>query len=535
MGRFLSDGTAPANAQATFLPTECYVVDEHKYQYDQNSCWQNRVMLDTPGSYTFTVPSGVTSFRAVAVGGGGKSYVTLPNCCGTGGGGGGYSEKIFTVTGGDTVSVVVGKQQQDTTVTHTPSSTVLTGGGATGPTPGTASGGDWNSIGGEGGCSYSTRSCGSCIYTYSTTCCGYCVVWSGVSARQIDPPHNSTNCCQAQYPGGASAGSWIWTCGGKGQNVRCCANYGAVGGGGGGIGYIQRGIMCNACCTCICIRGGYNGRCWGDNQRNAYYMGGSGGGGGTLWQCESWFDCQTWAGTCNEGVWKNGDGGWGAPVNNEGRGQQMHWGYNSGPNSHMDSWVQDVPQGPSPRRYYWHDVYDIQGSGSSARGMSSTCWGSMDWSTNFYDCYPDNAGEGAGTGAITYNCCTACFYIQNCCIGGATACGSINWNLVCCLGEANKVCCADRMEQALFPFILACAGIFGGTGGTSVCHFSQKAGKGGGAGVNRSYILCICYGGNFDYCNGNASNPLLAFPPEELDWRATPAGTGVAILYWKDA
>ena len=64
---------------------------------------------------------------------------------------------------------------------------------------------------------------------------------------------------------------------------------------------------------------------------------------------------------------------------------------------------------------------------------------------------------------------------------------------------------------------------------------TQKAGKGGGAGVSRSAILCICHGGNYDYCNGNSGNPLLAFPPVELDWRVSNAGTGMALIYWKDA
>jgi hypothetical protein len=27
----------------------------------------------------------------------------------------------------------------------------------------------------------------------------------------------------------------------------------------------------------------------------------------------------------------------------------------------------------------------------------------------------------------------------------------------------------------------------------------------------------------------------LAFPPCDLDWRASTAGTGMALLYWKDA
>jgi hypothetical protein len=90
------------------------------------------------------------------------------------------------------------------------------------------------------------------------------------------------------------------------------------------------------------------------------------------------------------------------------------------------------------------------------------------------------------------------------------------------------------MMDALFPFIISCAGTLGGAGGVGICHLSSKAGKGGGSGINRSYILCICYGGAFDCCN-QASGTLLAFPPCILDYLASPAGTGMAILYWKDA
>jgi hypothetical protein len=89
------------------------------------------------------------------------------------------------------------------------------------------------------------------------------------------------------------------------------------------------------------------------------------------------------------------------------------------------------------------------------------------------------------------------------------------------------------MHQQLFPYILSCAGTLGGSGGVGICHMASTAGKGGGAGVNRSYILCICWGGSFNNCNGGGTP--LAFPPCDLDWRVSTAGTGMAILYWKDA
>lgn len=71
-----------------------------------------------PGSYTFTVPAGVTRVRATCIGGGGggqSGYRTgtgprspgVPTC-GAVGGGGGAAIYVFTVTPGTTMSVSVG-------------------------------------------------------------------------------------------------------------------------------------------------------------------------------------------------------------------------------------------------------------------------------------------------------------------------------------------------------------------------------------------------------------------------------------------
>lgn len=65
------------------------------------------MLYDTPGTYTFTVPEGVTSICAVSVGGGGSGYGTTAG--GTGGSGGGLGWKNnITVTPGEEFTVEVG-------------------------------------------------------------------------------------------------------------------------------------------------------------------------------------------------------------------------------------------------------------------------------------------------------------------------------------------------------------------------------------------------------------------------------------------
>src|SRR5210317_338899 len=545
MGRYVSSGEAQANLVSTIEASECYQVPTHKYAYDANETWQNKVTIDTPGNYTFTVPSGVTCMRTIAVGGGGKSYCTQ-TCCGYAVAGGAYAEKWDTVQGGCTVTVVVGKQQQDTTISYTNSggsAINMTAGGAIGCTYGTASGGDINSCGGCAGknCSCCGGSyshyCGSCIYTYSTTCCGYCVVWSGISARQLDPNHNTNGCCVSRYSGGGSAGSWLWCHGGAGQsaaNCFCSSGCGPTGGGGGGIGYICRQEVHPWRCDCICMKRGYNGQCYGKTLKNAYHPPSVGGGGGSKFQCWTCCEGSSIIGFCMAGRRRNGHGGLGGESNNEGRGHEFIWGFGSSPNEHGTSFYTEIEKGPSPKKYHWHDIHDMRGSGSSGRSFQRYCHANGgSWVGAINDGTPDNAGEGAGTGAVVYHCCSIDTTYGECCLNGANACGTLNWELICCLGTMNKICCADQMMDMIQPYVLACAGTLGGAGGTGICHYTQKAGKGGGAGVSRSAILCICYGGSYDNCNGGATP--LAFPPEELDWRVSNAGTGMAIIYWKDA
>lgn len=62
----------------------------------------------TPGSYSFTVPSGVTRLLIQAIGGGGGGGVASSTVGGGGGGGGGCGFETIAVTPGDTVTGQVG-------------------------------------------------------------------------------------------------------------------------------------------------------------------------------------------------------------------------------------------------------------------------------------------------------------------------------------------------------------------------------------------------------------------------------------------
>ena len=70
-----------------------------------------QVEFTTPGSYYWTVPAGVTSVSAVAIGGGGggsASTLASNGISGGGGGGGGLHWKTFSATPGSTWNIVVG-------------------------------------------------------------------------------------------------------------------------------------------------------------------------------------------------------------------------------------------------------------------------------------------------------------------------------------------------------------------------------------------------------------------------------------------
>jgi hypothetical protein len=539
MGRYISTGTTQANSCQTVGTTTCYQVTAHKYSFDANSCWQNRIIIDTPGNYTFTVPAGVTCIRSIAVGGGGKTSYASSTTTNYAGAGGGYVERTDTVASGCTVTVVVGRQSQDTTIAYTNSGAVartLTAGGAVCCNPGSATGGDWNSIGGCAGCAYSGGyycGVGNCFTT--ATCCGYCLVYSGYGITYN--PDNYPGYCSGKAPGGGSAGSWIWPCGGAGSGANyddqaSGAGYGPAVGGGGGIGYIVRKGAMSSQCDCICT----SERCGNfyPSGRKSYGMAGASGGGGTkLQSCDT---CHgrtvSFRGMCVSGQYHYGAGGWGGYDNEEGRDTRFIW-FNSGCMPNRSFWQE---HGPQPKRYEWHDIHSMCGSGSQGNGLSDTqCYRNCsNWQQGARLAMSawHNAGEGAGTGGVGYNCCEPTSMLIPNCMNGAACTPGINWNLLCCLGTTGRICCADRMQDQLFPYITHCAGTLGGAGGVDISWMASRAGKGGGAGTVRCYLLCVCWGGSYDNCNGG-STPL-AFPPCKLDQLASTAGTGMAVIYWKN-
>lgn len=544
MGRYISTGTTQVgtNCCATIVNSTCYQTATHKYSYDGNSCWKNRIILDTPGSYTFTIPAGATCLRTIGVGGGGKSKCTVGQCCGMAGSGGAYVERVDAVTSGCVVTIVVGRQEQDTTIAYTNSagtSRTMTAGGAAGCVAGVASGGDWNSNGGCAGCNYNLCSsyshyCGSCICCSMTTCCGYCIVLAGVGVG-ITPGHQGDDCCNARYAGGGSAGSWIYGRGGAGQNaVNTVTIWGMSGGGssaggGGGIGYICRQGVVSSECNCICVP--QSPTQTGPDASCVNYPSIAGGGGGTKYQLSTNCECINIVGACcMTGNWRGGHGGWGGADNNEGLGECYWWGAQTISSYYGCHPCTRYTPSTDPKYYPWHDIHSMCGSGSSGKSISfdgGSHWcGTIQWATKIaYGTNPANAGEGAGTGGTTYVYCNPTYFY-----GGSPT--MVNWPLVCCLGTSGKVCCSDRLQQSLFPTVISCAGTLGGSGGTGICLMTSKAGKGGGAGVNRCYILCVCWGGTYNTCNGDGVTQL-AYPPCDLDWRISNAGTGMAIIYWK--
>lgn len=516
-----------------------------KSYYDGKQCWQYKVVMDRPGNYCWQVPSTAICARTVLVGGGGKPKCISVNfdgstCNSAAGAGGGYSEKCHAVTGGSTYFCIVVGRQEGTTSASCNGSAVHSASGASGMIPGTGTGGDWNSTGGCAGytCNQCTGSyshyCGSCKYFCFTTCCGYCIVYTGTDAS------TQTTCCNILVSGGASAGSPRASCGGNSSNL-CGYLTGPVAGGGGGIG--SGTARCNnggawfySCCCCICLQGCAN--------YEGFYMDYNGvpsaeGGGGSQTHSGTAERCRSWDADCIGGRWRGGNGGMGGPEGTAIMGWQFEWGTEQ----HCA-----FPYGNvwSPRAWecfntpcqaikqQWWDISDICGSGSPGVVASNTanacCGACLGWA---FGPRPQNSGEGAGTGGWSWTCCdptNAGNMLTN--TNGNNG-PLINFPIVCQLGICGWCDQSWLMQDALYPYFVTCAGTLGGSGGVGICGYMSKAGAGGGGGQAKCGIICVCYGAPYDCCNG--TGPLLAFPPSLLDMQTSNAGTGLAIIYWREA
>lgn len=546
-----------------------------KIYYDPTQCWQYKVVYDMPGCYSLTFPEGVTCARTVLVGGGGRPRCTGPNCQSWAGSGGGYSEKCMTVSGPNTsLCIVVGLVEQNSTL-QCNGTTVHTATGAFGNVRGCGVGGDHNSFGGCGGCTCNncagsvSHYCGSCICTGVVTCCGYCIV---IACKEGNS--GGTTCCNTLFSGGGSAGSPVHICGGCGQDV-CGWCWSGVAGGGGGIGVMCMCAWHYNCCSCICWHFDGNVSC---QIYCTNYPGSAGGGGGTLF-ADGAYTCaaqpRSFAGTCGKGQHQGGNGLPGGRVTCEGQAARHAYWYvrrynESYGGSCCDTWgcmhrpqhdparsfPQDDPTstlGASKNNPYpyqgmgddWWDISCIQGTGG-AGFVAERTWNDT-YETGPYGGMwagrPQNAGEGAGTGGVMTYCCRALWFQSGQVSADFNA--SINWDFLCYLGKCacgtGGTCCPDffrqawRLRDAIVPYFVSCAGTLGGSGGMNWCDNASKAGFGGGGGQVRRAPLCVCYGGNYNYYGCVPANGLLPFPPCLLDSMMSNAGSGLAIVYYKEA
>jgi len=528
MGRFV-----PISYTVNVAEKSAPVVPGAKAYYDGKQCWQYKVVYDRPGTYTFTAPSNATCVRTVLVGGGGKPKCFAggsQGCCSTAGSGGAYSEKCMTVSpGSTTLTLVVGRQEQDTTLACN-SVAVHTAGGAAGCVPGTASGGDWNSAGGRtGGNCFSSDGSYQCYYTCFASCCGYCIAY-------ICNPNGTCGGVTPGFVGGASAGSPKNLSGGCSSCV-CSYLHSATTGGGAGIG--DQNCLVNwhySCCDCMCMV--YF--CCETTKPCYNYPTSNQGGGGSAAKCN--FSCRSTMQQCIRGYWKTGDGGPGGPDNSSTYGWEYEWGWQG--TCLYPFGIRCMGQVSQPRCAtsapvrlcvlnceQW-DIQNICGSGSPGTGLlgCTSCWPYNFYVTN----RPRNSGEGAGTGGwSTYRCDTDGLYDTGLGMMGEWGSNMVNWNKLCQLGQSGQCDQAWLMPDGLFPQFVTCAGTLGGSGGVAYCGYTSKAGKGGGGGQAKSQILCICHGGSYNNCDGG-STPL-SFPPCLLDQMVSNAGTGMAIIYYREA
>ena len=116
-------------------------------------------LYTTPGTYTFTVPSGVTSVQASGVGGGGGGGFGRSTKPGGGGAGAGVCSRTIPVTPGEVLTVIVGTggrgattdvKAEDGQPSYIVNKNIIARGGAGGSSTSKGSGGDTSGGGGKG-------------------------------------------------------------------------------------------------------------------------------------------------------------------------------------------------------------------------------------------------------------------------------------------------------------------------------------------------------------------------------------------------
>lgn len=201
----------------------------------------------TPGSYTWTVPDGVTSIQVVAIGGGGGHGSAN-------GGGGGVVTAILSVTAGDTLALDVGgggggrAGGGSSNVNAGAANQIIAGGGG-----GSGGGAGGNSTGGHGGGAGSG---------------------SGSNGNAGNPTAGDGGSGGTGGAGGPSGGGNAGGAGGNGNGGRGGAGGDGGAGGIGGAGAGTGGAGGNECC------GGGGGGGYGGGGGAGSGIGGDGGGGG---------------------------------------------------------------------------------------------------------------------------------------------------------------------------------------------------------------------------------------------------------------
>jgi hypothetical protein len=174
-----------------------------------------------------------------------------------------------------------------------------------------------------------------------------------------------------------------------------------------------------------------------------------------------------WSGLCENGNWREGSGGWGGLDNQEGRGGQLYWVCHDSTGCHKHF---RIAQSVAPKKYPWHDIHSMSGSGSSGKSITlcggcwaqGNCWARASNQTGT----PEDSGEGAGTGGAVYggSVCTTpgVDWPAHCLTFG------IDWLQVCDLGVAGKatdVYYRESTTRDLVPGFISRAGTLGGSGG----------------------------------------------------------------------